>query len=98
MAPPPAAQSVPRSGDVVLATAERLAPLMALLAPFLAGLVAWLNAHLQYTHLDANYVEVLKGAVAAYLPVLVARWHMRQVRRGYWLWRPPVPVDPDRLE
>lgn len=76
----PSDPQVPRSGDVVLTTAERLAPLMAILAPFLAGLVGWLNAHLQYTHLDANYVEVLKGAIAAYLPVLVARYHMRQLK------------------
>jgi hypothetical protein len=71
---------LPRSGDTVLQTAERLAPLMALIAPFIDGGIGWLQQQLQYTVLGDNYAAVLQGAIAAYLPILLARRRMRQIR------------------
>lgn len=74
------ANELPRSGDTVLQTAERLAPFMALIAPFIDGGIGWLQAHLHYTVLGDNYAAVIQGAIAAYLPVLLARRRMRQIR------------------
>lgn len=70
----------PRSGDQVLTTAERLAPVMALIAPFIDGGVAWLQTQLHYTALGDNYAAVLQAAIASYLPILLARRTMRQIR------------------
>lgn len=74
------ALETPRSGDLVLTTAERLAPVMALIAPFIDGGVAWLQAQLAYTSLGDNYATVVQAAIAAYLPILLARRTMRQIR------------------
>ena len=73
----------PRSGDQVLTTAERMGYLMAILAPWIAGGVKWAQAHLKYTDLGGeSYVDVLKTALAVWLPLLVARWHMRRIRKS----------------
>ena len=71
-----------RSGDRVLNTAQQVGDLMALLSPFITGGVLWLQAHLRYTDLGAGYTDVVKTALAVYLPTLIARWHMRRIRKA----------------
>ena len=78
-----AVNDAPRSGDKVLTTTERMGMVMAILAPWIAGGVKWLQAHLHYTELGGDaYVDVLKSALAVWLPLLVARWHMRWIRKS----------------
>lgn len=78
-----AVNDTPRSGDQVLTTAERMGYVMAILAPWIAGGVKWLQAHLHYTELGGDaYVDVLKSALAVWLPLLVARWHMSRIRKA----------------
>jgi hypothetical protein len=55
--------------------------LMAILAPWIAGGVKWAQAHLRYTDLGGEaYVDTLKSALAVWIPLLIARWHMRRIR------------------
>ena len=76
-------QPIIRSGDQVLSTAGRMGMVMALLAPFIAGGVRWMQAHLQYTDLGGEaYVDTVKAALAVYLPLAVARVHMIWIRRA----------------
>ena len=71
-----------RSGDRVLNTTQQVGALMALVSPFITGGVLWLQAHLRYTDLGAGYTEVVKTALAIYLPTLIARYHMRRIRQA----------------
>ena len=71
-----------RSGDRVLNTTERMGLLMTLISPFVAGGVLWLQTHLRYTQLGDGYAEALQTAIAIYLPTLIARYHMRRIRKA----------------
>lgn len=74
--------SVLRTGDLVLQSAERVAPFMGLMTPWIDGWVAWLNAHLTYVQLGDNYASVVQGAIVAYAPIAIGRWRMRQIRKS----------------
>lgn len=72
-----------RSGDRVLSTIQNAGLLMALAAPWIAGGVKYLQAHLHYTDLGGEaYVDTVKSVLAVYLPLGLARLHMMSIRRA----------------
>lgn len=80
----------PRSGDLVVQAGFNWAPLFMLVAPFIDGGIEALRTHLHYTVLDSNYAEVVKGAVLAYGPAVLA-W--RRMQRIHATTSPP-PTAP----
>lgn len=93
---PSTPSTTPRSGDLVVQTGLNWAPLLMLLAPFIDGAISYAQAHWHYVVLDHSYTEVVKGAILAYAPVLLALRHMRQIHAAV----PPPPSDPplDQLQ
>lgn len=80
--PPPSTPSTARSADRVLFTGERMALLLALLSPWIAGGIAAVQDRLTYVDLGEGYQTVVEAAILAYVPLIAGRLHMILIRRS----------------